>query len=60
MRPRARKIVIVAWVPQFDVGQHVSCVSPTVTAPASGLFLEGVYYDGDAGPGPLRGVFRLD
>jgi tRNA pseudouridine38-40 synthase len=32
----------------------------TLTAPASGLFLEGVYYAGDAGPGPLRGVFRLD
>jgi tRNA pseudouridine38-40 synthase len=32
----------------------------TLTAPASGLFLEGVYYPGDAGPGPLRGGFRLD
>jgi tRNA pseudouridine38-40 synthase len=32
----------------------------TLTAPASGLFLEGVYYAGDAGPGPLRGVFRLE
>jgi tRNA pseudouridine38-40 synthase len=32
----------------------------TLTAPASGLFLEGVYYHGDPGPGPLRGVFRLD
>jgi tRNA pseudouridine38-40 synthase len=31
-----------------------------LTAPASGLFLEGVYYPGDAGPGPLRGAFRLD
>jgi tRNA pseudouridine38-40 synthase len=28
----------------------------TLTAPASGLFLEGVYYHGDAGPGPLQAV----
>jgi tRNA pseudouridine38-40 synthase len=37
-----------------------SDVPATLTAPASGLFLEGVYYPGDVGPGPLRGVFRLD
>jgi tRNA pseudouridine38-40 synthase len=37
-----------------------SDVPATLTAPASGLFLEGVYYAGDAGPGPLRGVFRLE
>jgi tRNA pseudouridine38-40 synthase len=37
-----------------------SDVPATLTAPAAGLFLEGVYYRGDAGPGPLRGVFRLD
>ncbi len=36
-----------------------SSVPATLTAPASGLFLEGVYYRGDAGPGPIRGVFRL-
>jgi tRNA pseudouridine38-40 synthase len=28
----------------------------TLTAPASGLFLEGVYYRGDDGPGPVRPV----
>jgi tRNA U38,U39,U40 pseudouridine synthase TruA len=31
-----------------------------LTAPAAGLFLEGVYYKGDAGPGPLRAVLTLD
>jgi tRNA pseudouridine38-40 synthase len=31
-----------------------------MTAPAAGLFLEGVYYRGDAGPGPLRPVLRVD
>ena len=31
-----------------------------LTAPAAGLFLEGVYYDGDEGPGPLKGVFLLE
>jgi tRNA pseudouridine38-40 synthase len=31
----------------------------TLTAPASGLFLEGVYYKGDAGPGPLRAIVHV-
>jgi tRNA pseudouridine38-40 synthase len=33
-----------------------SDVPGTLTAPASGLFLEGVYYRGDEGPGALRPV----
>jgi tRNA pseudouridine38-40 synthase len=31
----------------------------TLTAPASGLFLEGVYYRGDAGPGRLQAVANV-
>lgn len=31
-----------------------------LTAPAAGLFLEGVYYKGDAAPGPVRPVLNLD
>jgi tRNA pseudouridine38-40 synthase len=31
----------------------------SLTAPASGLFLEGVYYQDDAGPAELHGVVRL-
>ena len=31
----------------------------SLTAPAAGLFLEGVYYDGDAGPGPVRSAFPV-
>ena len=31
-----------------------------LTAPASGLFLEGVYYPGDDGPGPIKPVLRVD
>jgi tRNA pseudouridine38-40 synthase len=31
-------------------------IPATLTAPASGLFLEGVYYGRDDGPGPLRAV----
>jgi tRNA pseudouridine38-40 synthase len=31
----------------------------TLTAPASGLFLEGVYYRGDEGPGPVRPVTAI-
>ena len=30
-----------------------------LTAPASGLFLEGVYYSGDEGPGPVLAVARV-
>ncbi len=30
-----------------------------LTAPAAGLFLEGVYYQGDKGPGPLAPVINL-
>ena len=36
-----------------------SDVPATLTAPASGLFLEGVYYRDDEGPGPLRGIVHL-
>jgi tRNA pseudouridine38-40 synthase len=31
-----------------------SGVPAQLTAPPSGLFLEGVYYEGETGPGPLR------
>jgi tRNA pseudouridine38-40 synthase len=34
-------------------------VPGTLTAPASGLFLEGVYYRGDEGPGPVRPVANV-
>ena len=30
-----------------------------LTAPAAGLFLEGVYYPGDPGPGPMMPVINL-
>ena len=30
-----------------------------LTAPAAGLFLEGVYYDGDTGPGPIAPLFPV-
>jgi tRNA pseudouridine38-40 synthase len=30
-----------------------------LTAPAAGLFLEGVYYDGDPGPGPIAPLFPI-
>jgi tRNA pseudouridine38-40 synthase len=32
----------------------------SLTAPASGLFLEGVYYEGDPGPGPIRPVINIE
>jgi tRNA pseudouridine38-40 synthase len=30
-----------------------------LTAPAAGLFLEAVYYEGDGGPGPIEPVMRI-
>jgi DNA-binding MarR family transcriptional regulator len=36
--------------------EHRRVLPATLTAPSSGLFLEGVYYRGDERPGPLRGV----
>jgi tRNA pseudouridine38-40 synthase len=36
-----------------------SDVPATLTAPSSGLFLEGVYYRGDDGPGKLRPVVSV-
>jgi tRNA pseudouridine38-40 synthase len=36
-----------------------STVPATLTAPASGLFLEGVYYPGDEGPAALRGILHM-
>lgn len=37
-----------------------TATAAALTAPAAGLFLEGVYYKGDTGPGPLRAVMPLD
>jgi tRNA pseudouridine38-40 synthase len=41
-----------------DIGGGVTPAA--LTAPAAGLFLEGVYYEGDPGPGPLTPVFPVD
>jgi tRNA pseudouridine38-40 synthase len=37
-----------------------SSAPAALTAPASGLFLEGVYYDEKSGPDELRGVFTME
>jgi tRNA pseudouridine38-40 synthase len=45
-----------------DVAALFDAKSPlpaTLTAPASGLFLEGIYYRDGEGPGPLDGPMRL-
>ena len=36
-----------------------SATAAPLTAPASGLFLEGVYYQGERGPGPLEPPARI-
>jgi tRNA pseudouridine38-40 synthase len=38
-------------------GGHVDVAA--LTAPAAGLFLEGVYYPGDEGPGPIEPVLHI-
>ncbi len=43
--------------PRDAVGDKVDVAA--LTAPAAGLFLEGVYYTGDDGPGPLMPVLNL-
>ena len=42
-----------------DIG-GLSVTPASLTAPAAGLFLEGVYYDGDKSPGPLKPIFPID
>ncbi len=38
-----------------------AAVTPaSLTAPAAGLFLEGVYYEGDPGPGTLQPMFPIE
>jgi tRNA pseudouridine38-40 synthase len=44
--------------PRDAMSAHIDVAA--LTAPAAGLFLEGVYYKGDAGPGPLRPVLTVD
>ena len=33
---------------------------PVLFTLSAGLFLEGVFYDGDAGPGPLKAMFPIE
>ena len=37
-----------------------AAAAAALTAPAAGLFLEGVYYEGGTGPGPLRPAMPVD
>ena len=60
-----RRIVgVLAAVGRREIAPE-NVLDPTVdaaalTAPAAGLFLEGVYYKGDRGPGPIRPLLNLD
>jgi tRNA pseudouridine38-40 synthase len=68
-----RRIVgVLAAIGRGDLGQidalafletdkSIRGVTPAaLTAPAAGLFLEGVYYKGDDGPRELRPVIQLE
>ena len=44
----------------LDDGAAPSAAPAALAAPAAGLFLEGVFYKGDAGPGPIRAVVNMD
>jgi tRNA pseudouridine38-40 synthase len=63
-----RRIVgVLAAVGRGDLGVaqagsflgEQSDIPAALTAPASGLFLEGVYYSIDEGPGPLRAAVNV-
>jgi tRNA pseudouridine38-40 synthase len=63
-----RRIVgVLAAVGRGDLGVaqagsflgEQSDIPAALTAPASGLFLEGVYYSSDEGPGPLRAAVNV-
>jgi tRNA pseudouridine38-40 synthase len=43
-----------------DEGAAPSNAPAALAAPAAGLFLEAVLYEGDAGPGPLRPVVNIE
>lgn len=44
-----------------DPRSEMSGTKPAaLTAPAAGLFLEGVYYKGEPGPGPVRPLVAID
>jgi tRNA pseudouridine38-40 synthase len=44
----------------LDDSSARSTAPAALAAPAAGLFLEGVFYKGDAGPGPIRPVVTID
>jgi len=41
-------------------GDEGAATPAALSAPAAGLFLEAVLYEGDAGPGPIRPVLNMD
>ena len=43
-----------------DESSSDSASAAALTAPAAGLFLEGVYYEGEQGPGAVRPLFNID
>ena len=47
-------------VAEFLEARELGKDAAALTAPAAGLFLEGVYYKGDTGPGPLRPAITVD
>ena len=59
-----RLVGVLAAVGRGEIPPH-RVADPAIdvaalTAPAAGLFLEGVYYKGERGPGEIGGMFRLD
>jgi tRNA pseudouridine38-40 synthase len=59
-----RMVGVIAAVGRGEIAA-AQVMAPAVdvaalTAPAAGLFLEGVYYKGDEGPGPLRPAIRIE
>ena len=57
-RPRELKPLDAARL--LDETQERSTAPAALAAPAAGLFLEAVLYEGDAYSGPIRPVLNMD
>ena len=53
------KAAALGWLSDPPSGTASAVTPQSLTAPAAGLFLEGVYYEGDAGPGPIMPLILI-
>ena len=59
-RGELQEATALGWLSDRPADPKSTVTPQSLTAPAAGLFLEGVYYAGDDGPGPIRPLVRID